>query len=230
MKMRTFPDRQTLVDELAEHIAAALSASIAEQGRASLVVSGGSTPVPLFARLSELDIPWQHVVITLADERWVEPSSPDSNEQLVRKHLLKNRAADAVFIGLKNTAATAEEGEMICERHLQSIPRPFTAVILGMGNDGHTASLFPGAAQLAQATDMHCGKLCTALKPQTAPHERMSLTLPALLDAREIILHLNGPDKKAVLEKALAAGPPEAMPIRFILQQQEVPVVVYWAA
>lgn len=229
MKMRTFPDRQTLVDELAEHIATALSASIAEQGRASLVVSGGSTPVPLFERLSELDIPWQHVVITLADERWVEPSSSDSNEQLVRKHLLKNRAAAAVFIGLKNAAVGAGEGEAECGQHLQEIPRPFTVVVLGMGNDGHTASLFPGATQLAQAADMHCGKLCTALRPQTAPHERMSLTLPALLDAREIVLHITGPDKKAVLEKALAAGPAEAMPIRFILRQEKVPVAVFWA-
>jgi 6-phosphogluconolactonase len=230
MNYFTFPNRQTLVNDLAEHLATALSTSIAEQGQASLVVSGGSTPVPLFARLAALEIPWQQVVITLADERWVEPSSPDSNEQLVRKHLLRDRAAAAVFLGLKNAAATAEEGVAACASRLQSIPRPFTAVILGMGNDGHTASLFPCAAQLAQAADMHCGNLCTALRPQTAPHERMSLTLPALLDAREIILHITGLDKKAVLEKALAAGLPEAMPIRFILQQQEVPVAVYWAA
>jgi 6-phosphogluconolactonase len=231
MELRTFPDRQTLVNELAEHIAAALNTDIAEHGRASLVVSGGSTPVPLFERLSTREFPWQKVVITLADERWVEPISSDSNEALVRRHLLQHRAIDAIFVGLKNAAATAEEGEAKCEDRLNDIPQPFTVVILGMGNDGHTASLFPCAvAQLAHATDMHCGKLCTKVSPQTAPHERMSLTLPAILSAKEILLHITGPDKKAVLEKALADGPSETMPIRFILRQQAVPVLVYWAA
>ncbi|CAK8711842.1 MAG: 6-phosphogluconolactonase [Candidatus Electronema aureum] len=229
MELRTFLDRQTLVNELAEHIAAALSASIAAHGRASLVVSGGSTPVPLFERLSNIELSWQKVVITLADERWVEPTSSDSNEALVRRHLLQNRAADAIFVGLKNAAATAEEGEAECEDRLNDIPQPFTVVILGMGNDGHTASLFPCAAQLAHATDMHCGKLCTAVRPQTAPHQRMSLTLPAILSAKEILLHITGADKKAVLEKALADGPSETMPIRFILRQQTVPMLVYWA-
>lgn len=226
MNLLTFPDRQTLVNELAEHLGAALSRRIAEHGQASLAVSGGSTPLPLFERLSELEIPWQRVVITLADERWVEPSSLDSNEQLVRRHLLKNRAAAAVFVGLKNAAAGAEEGEVECGQHLQKIPLPFTAVILGMGDDGHTASLFPGVAQLAQAG----GKLCAAVRPQTAPHERITLTLPAILSAKEIILHITGPDKKAVLEKALADGPTEAMPIRFVLRQQTALVTAYWAA
>jgi 6-phosphogluconolactonase len=231
MELHTFPDRQTLTASLAEHLATVLRRSITAQGRASLAVSGGSTPVPLFERLSTADLPWQHVLITLADERWVDSLSPDSNEALVRRHLLQNRAAEARFIGLKTAAATAEEGEAECLQQLRrSIPLPFTAVLLGMGNDGHTASLFPCAEQLAHAADMGCGTLCAVLRPQTAPYERMSLTLPTLLAAEEIVLHITGLDKKAVLDKALAAGPPEAMPIRFILRQQTVPVSVYWAA
>jgi len=230
MQLHTFPDQQTLVSGLAEHLAAALRADIAERGRASLAVSGGSTPVPLFERLSGLDIPWRNVLITLADERWVDAASPDSNEALVRRHLLKNRAAAATFTGLKTAAATAAAGAADCEARLHRLPRPFTAVILGMGNDGHTASLFPCAPQLAEAADMGCGSSCAALRPQTAPHERMSLTLPALLDAREVILHITGPEKKTVLERALDAGPPEEMPIRFVLRQQTVPVAVYWTA
>jgi 6-phosphogluconolactonase len=229
MEIRTFSDRQTLVNELAEQIVAGLRTDIAQQGRASLAVSGGSTPLPLFERLAELELPWQQVVITLVDERWVAQSSPDSNEQLVLKHLLQRQAAAATFIGLKTAASTAEEGVAECEGRLQEIPRPFTTVILGMGNDGHTASLFPCAAQLAQAADMNCGQRCIALRPQTAPYERMSLTLPAILETRKLILHITGQDKKAVLERALAAGPPEEMPIRFILRQQTVPVAVYWA-
>jgi 6-phosphogluconolactonase len=229
MQLHTFPNQQTLVNALAEHLAAALRTDIAQRSRASLAVSGGSTPVPLFERLSALDIPWQQVLITLADERWVDAASPDSNEALVRCHLLKKRAAAATFIGLKTAAATAAAGAADCEARLAALPRPFTAVILGMGNDGHTASLFPCAPQFAEAADLRCGTRCAALRPQTAPHERISLTLPALLDTREIILHITGPEKKAVLERALAAGPPEEMPIRFILRQQTAPLAVYWA-
>ncbi len=230
MEFRRFSDRQTLANTLAEHIGLALQESITQQGRASLVVSGGSTPLPLFQQLSTLHLPWQQVIITLADERWVEPSSPGSNESLVRQHLLQHQATDATFFALKNSAKTAETGEIACERGLHNIPRPFTTVVLGMGNDGHTASLFPNTAQLSQAIDMSCNKLCAAIKSQTAPHERMTLTLPTILDAQEIILHITGVDKKAVLDQALANGPPEAMPIRFILRQQVVPVKVYWAA
>jgi 6-phosphogluconolactonase len=230
MEFRSFPDQKTLVSELADHLGKALQNSIAKRGQASLVVSGGSTPLPLFAQLAALTLPWPQVVITLADERWVEPSSPDANELSVRRHLLQDQTADAVFIGLKNKAAAAEDGQAECERRLQAISQPFTTVILGMGNDGHTASLFPCAPQLAVAVDMNSGRLCAAVRPQTAPHERMTLTLPAILTAEEIILHITGPEKKAVLDKALADGPPEAMPIRFILRQQAVPVTVYWAA
>ncbi|WP_417913733.1 6-phosphogluconolactonase [Candidatus Electronema sp. JM] len=229
IERRNFSDRQTLINALGEHLAAAVRQSIAAQGRASLAVSGGSTPVPLFERLAELDLPWPQVLITLADERWVELSSPDSNEALVRRHLLTKRAAAAVFVGLKNTAAQAAAGEAACGEQLRQLPLPFTAVILGMGNDGHTASLFPCAAQLAHAADMNCGKLCAAVRPQTALYERMTLTLPTLLTAKEIILHITGPDKQAVLEKALQAGPPEEMPIRFIFRQEAVPVTVWWA-
>ncbi len=230
MQLHTFPDQQTLAAELAEHLAAALRRDVAAQGQACLAVSGGSTPLPLFERLSALDIPWRQALITLADERWVDADSPDSNEALVRRSLLQNKAAAATFISLKTAAATAAAGAADCEARLSALPCPFTAVILGMGNDGHTASLFPCAPQLAEATDLSCGTRCAALRPQTAPHERISLTLPALLDTREIILHIAGPEQKAVLERALAAGPPEDMPVRFILRQQTAPVAVYWSA
>jgi len=191
--------------------------------------AGGSTPVELFERLSELDIPWSDVVITLVDERWVEPEAEDSNEHLVRTHLLKNRAAAATFVGMKNPAATAGAGEAECAQQAQKIPRPFTVLILGMGGDGHTASLFPGAKKLAAATDMNSGKLCMGIAPLTAPHERMTLTLPAILDAGHIFLHITSLEKQNVLEKAMEEGPPEEMPIRFILRQQTTPVSIYWA-
>ena len=224
-----FADRQQLVREMADHCGKLLSRAIAEKGGASLVVSGGSTPKPLFKRLSELDIPWEHVVITLVDERWVAVNDEDSNERLVRTHLLKNRAAKAAFIGMKNEAPTAAAGVQQCERRLRQVPRPFDLVILGMGNDGHTASLFPGARQLAAATAMDSGKICMAVTPPAASHDRMTLTLPAILAANRIFLHIVGAEKLKVLKQALAGGPPQVRPIRVILMQEQVPVTIYHA-
>jgi len=229
MNLLTFPDRKNLVIDLAERIGEQLTAGIVDNGRASLAVSGGSTPVELFEALSDLDIPWQQVVITLVDERWVEPTEDDSNEHLVRNHLLKDKALAATFICMKNSAATASAGEKECERKLDEVPCPFDVLILGMGNDGHTASLFPGAEKLAAATDIESGRTCMGIAPLTAPHERMTLTLPAILDSRQIFLHITGQEKNDVLQKALAEGPVEEMPIRYILRQQTTPVAVYWA-
>ncbi len=226
---KEFKDSPTLVAMLAVQVAELLRVGIKERGRASLVVSGGSTPVPFFAALSELALDWEKVTITLADERWVDPAAADSNERLVRLHLLQNRAAAARFVGLKTGAATAVQGEKECGDRLALLPRPFDVLILGMGNDGHTASLFPQASRLGEALALDSGRLCMAITPPAAPHERMTLTLPALLHSRQIILHLAGPDKRAVYERALANGPVAEMPIRAVLGQATSPVTVFWA-
>ncbi|MFH1020955.1 MAG: 6-phosphogluconolactonase [Pseudomonadota bacterium] len=228
-EFKEFKDSSTLVAALAGQVADLLRAAIRERGQASLVVSGGSTPVPFFAALSVLALDWKQVTITLADERWVEPTDADSNEHLVRQHLLQNRAAAARFVGLKTGAATAVQGERECEDRLALLPRPFDVLILGMGNDGHTASFFPQARRLGEALALDSGKLCLAITPPVAPHERMTLTLPALLHSRKIILHLAGPDKRAVYERALANGPVAEMPIRAVLGQATSPVTVFWA-
>lgn len=234
IEMLSFSDRDKLVTELVHTIEVLLSTGITQNGRATLAVSGGSTPVQLFECLSLSDIAWQSIDIILVDERWVEPGDPDSNENLVRMHLLKNRAAKASFTGMKNSARTASEGEAECAADLQKIQRPFDVLILGLGGDGHTASFFPGAVKLPQATDMESGKICVSIVPVTAPHERMTLTLPVILESKRIFLHITGQNKKDVLEKACAAGPSEEMPIRFILRPQEHTkahgqLSVYWA-
>ena len=226
---KEFKDSSTLVAALAGEVAELLRSAIKERGQASLVVSGGSTPVPFFAALSALALDWQQVVVTLADERWVDPTEADSNEHLVRQHLLQNQAAAARFVGFKNGAPTAVQGEKECGDRLALLPRPFDVLILGMGNDGHTASLFPQATRLGEALNMNSGKLCLAITPPAAPHERMTLTLPALLQSRRIILHLAGPGKRTVYERALADGPVVEMPIRAVLGQATVPVTVFWA-
>ncbi|MBU0964854.1 MAG: 6-phosphogluconolactonase [Proteobacteria bacterium] len=229
-----FHDRPSLAVGLARDIASFLHGVMAKKGFASLVVSGGSTPVPLFQTLSQENIPWQKVLVTLADERWVDPSDNDSNEKLVRRHLLQNRAAAAKFIGLKTGDDTALAGEKSCEKRLLSIPGPFDVLVLGMGDDGHTASLFPGAANLPGATDMDSGRLCMAMSPLNAIHDRMTMTLPALIDSSKIILLITGKGKLQIFEKALAAKPLSAavlneMPIRHVLARAKSPVSVCWA-
>ena len=228
-EFKEFKDSSTLVVVLATQVAELLRAGIRERGQASLVVSGGSTPVPFFVALSELALDWKQVTITLADERWVAPTDAASNEHLVRLHLLQNRAAAACFVGLKTGSPTAAQGEKECAARLALLPRPFDVLILGMGNDGHTASLFPQATRLGEALSLDSGKLCLAITPPVAPHERMTLTLPALLQSRQIILHLVGPGKRAVYEGALANGSVAEMPIRAVLGQTTAPVTVFWA-
>lgn len=227
MEWLEFPASDQLVAALVARIEELLSAGIRERGQATLAVSGGSTPLPLFARLSEMELGWDRVTIALVDERWVDTGSEDSNENLVRRHLLQKKAAAARFVGMKNDAATARAGEEACAARLQTLPCPWDCLILGMGNDGHTASLFPGAANLAAAVDMHSGRICMAIQPPAAPHERMSLTLPSILNSRQLILHLQGAEKKKVLAQAQEDGDAAEMPIRYVLRQQTAPLAVY---
>lgn len=223
-----FDSQAALITGITGSIAQLLATAINKRGGASLAVSGGSTPVLMFEALSRVDLAWDKVVVSLVDERWVDVADKDSNENLVRRHLLKNKAA-AAFIGMKTAAATASEAEKECNNRLKLLPMPYDVMVLGMGDDGHTASLFPGAEKLPLAVDMASGHACMAIVPKAAPHERMTLTLPAILNAREIIILISGTEKREVYEKALGDGPPEEMPIRYILRQDKVPVTVYWA-
>jgi 6-phosphogluconolactonase len=227
---KLFSDRQELAPSLARSIAADLDAAVGRRGLASLVVSGGSTPRPLFAELCRHRLPWDRVAVTLADERWVDADDEASNEALVRRHLLVGEAAAARWTGLKTGGATPEEGRDEAEERLRQMPRPFDVVVLGMGTDGHTASLFPAAPELAAGLDLESGRLCLAVHPPAAPHPRISLTLRALLDSRRIVLHLTGEDKLDVYRRALADGPVEEMPVRAVLRATlPLRVEMYWA-
>lgn len=224
---KSFEHSDELVAALAQRIAKALQESVDTRGKASLVVSGGSTPVPLFHKLRAIAIDWQEVYITLADERWLPADHPDSNERLVREHLLQDKAAKAKFRGLYNIHGTPEAGAAMTSETLSNLPRPFDVVILGMGNDGHTASLFPCAEELEAG--LTTDAVCLAVRPTQAPHPRISLSLSSLLNARQIYLHLSGESKKTVLDEALSSQDVKAMPIRAVLDQRKVPVDVYWS-
>jgi 6-phosphogluconolactonase len=224
-----FPSAELLVTALTERIRELLQHAVARRGQASLAVSGGTTPIPLFVRLAEMDLPWDKVTISLVDERWVEPQDPSSNENLVRTYLLRHQAAAARFIPMKTEDHTAVQGEETCALWQQQISRPYDCLLLGMGHDGHTASLFPGASNLEAAVDLDSGKICLPSRPPAAPYERMTLTLPAILASRQIFLPLQGEAKKQIVARALQAGDAKEMPIRFILRQQSTPVTIYWS-
>ena len=224
-----FPDSLALVHALSGEIKVDLDEAIAARGAASLVVSGGRTPTRLFAHLAEEAVDWAQVWVTLADERWVDVTSDASNERLVREKLLTSRASAAHFVGLKNPAATPEAGADWATRALTRVPHPYDVVLLGMGEDGHTASLFPGSLALARALDKTLAPACIAVNALTAPHARISLNLAALLDARRIILHIEGESKWQVYQRARAAGSEAELPVRAVLHQKEVPVDVFWS-
>jgi 6-phosphogluconolactonase len=226
---RRFPNAAALIETLALDIADALREGLAAGRGASLVVPGGRSPMPLFEHLSSAELDWDDVWVALSDERWVDASSASSNEKLVRDHLLKGAAAGAHFVGLKNGAADARSGAHASWSAVAELPRPFDFMLLGMGEDGHVASLFPDSPGLALALDPAQPPGCVAMTAPVPPHERLSLNLRALLDSRRIGVLITGPDKWATYERARARGPAVDMPVRALLQQQNVPVAVYWA-
>lgn len=220
--------REELARVVARRLHAALDDALTEREVASLVVSGGRTPAPVFEQLAGASLEWERIVVTLADERWVPDRDPDSNAALVRRHLLQDTAASARFVPLFGGEATPEEGEAGCERRLAPIPRPFDAVLLGMGADGHTASLFPGAASLEGALTVE-GRACMAIRAPGAAQPRMTLTLSALLDARRIVLLITGEAKRRTLERALSGTDARRMPVRAVLRQERIPIEIHWA-
>lgn len=213
-----FPDQAHLADAAAEAISARLRQALADRGRASLVGTGGRSPGPVYDRLSQADLDWAHVAVTLSDERHVDVASPNSNARLLRERLFVNRAAAAQFLPLSDYA----------ERVLRKL-LPFDVVMLGMGEDGHVASLIPGSPVLAHAMDP-VGEALTAESPQgfgSPPLPRITLTLSALLQSRAIFLLIAGEAKRQVIAEAAAGAD---FPVRAILDQDRVPVRVLWTA
>jgi len=226
--------RAGLVEALAAAISHALAESVTRREAAGLVVSGGSTPKPLFERLSGEDLPWERVTVTLADERCAPAAEGVRNDALVRGHLLRGRATEARFLPLAE-AGTDPQGEAAeAEARLDAFPWPADITLLGMGADGHTASWFPGAEALDAVLDpagiRRCLALTPAALPEEAPYPRLTLTRPAVLDSARILVMLTGETKRAAYERARDGDDTAAMPIRAVLQQSRVPVDVHWAA
>lgn len=222
-----FGDRMTASEAVAEGMRAALARDLDGQERASLVVSGGSTPVHCFTALSQAPLDWSRVSVFMSDERCVPPDHPDSNEAMVRRTLATGQAVGADVVPVYRDGEDVAGMCGALERRLAAETGPFATVLLGMGEDGHFASLFPDFQDLATGLDLDSGKACLPVATAASPHPRITLTLPTLVRTGELVLLVFGEAKRAVLEDA-AAGQGD-YPVQALLAQDRTPVKIAWA-
>ena len=191
---RLFDSKTQMTEALASLLEASISRGIERDGSALLMVSGGSSPAPAYKYLSDLSLAWDKISVAMVDERWVDPEHEKSNEAFIQSTLLQNKAESAQFITMKNEAATAVLGHTACEQAYQALKTP-DVTILGMGPDGHTASLFPHAEGLVnglESDDIVCAINAIESNVSGSITERMSLTLNGIARSEEVVLLISG--------------------------------------
>lgn len=226
LKANEFDNPELLAHALADHVAERLTAAIASNahGAATLVVSGGKSPVAFFQALAQQPIQWSKVCISLADERWVPTEHADSNAGLLKRYLLQGPAVEADFFSLYRPTTTLDEAAAATDEALKGLPK-IDVLVLGMGDDGHTASLFPNSPNLAQALDLNSDRRCLPMTAPSAPHERLTMTRPLLASATTPILSISGQAKLETLRTALAGDDLAEMPVRAFLNPS---LEIYW--
>ncbi len=224
VRAREFRSSTLLAAGLALKVAEQLREAITARGNATLVVSGGRSPVAFFQALVKQELDWSRVLITLADERWVPVEHADSNAGLLRQHLLVGPVAKARFLGLYSATASLDEAARQADQALAEL-QGIDVLVLGMGDDGHTASLFPGSPNLAEALDANGSRRCWPMLAPTVPHQRLSMSRALLASARNSLLSISGQSKLTTLSAALAGDVIADMPIRAFLQ---TPLEIYW--
>jgi 6-phosphogluconolactonase len=222
MNWQEYPDREFMFLDVANTIAGELAAFLRRDGKASLCVPGGTTPGPIFDTLSGVDIDWANIAVFLNDERWVGEENPRSNTGLLRERLLTGRAAAATLVPLYTPAEEPEDVLDDLEKGL--MPHlPISVLLLGMGADMHTASLFPGADRLATAMSADAPPLM-ALRADAAGEPRITLTAPVLRAAMHTHILITGAEKRRAIERAAHLNEMEA-PVKCVLGQ----ATVHWA-
>ncbi|MDT0594029.1 6-phosphogluconolactonase [Glaciecola petra] len=222
-----YTNADNLNTSFANKILAKLRRGIEDNGVATMAVSGGSTPKPLFDLLANKSFDWTNVIVTLVDERWVDSQHADSNEKLVKENLLVEQAAAAKFVSLTADYDSPYDAENEISQRIDDIADEFDVLVLGMGEDGHTASLFPCSEQIDAGLDLERELSAIATQPTTASHLRMSMSLAKIIKAKNIYLHLVGDKKLAVLEDALANYDAKQKPIKAVCDEAQVSLM--WA-
>jgi 6-phosphogluconolactonase len=222
VRLVEYPDAEMMMIDLANRIAGELNSHLMRNDFASLAVPGGTTPGPIFDTLSAVDLDWSRVQVMLTDERWVPEGSPRSNTRLLRERLLVDRAAKANLVPLHIDAPDPEAGLAEIGAAVEAV-LPLSVVLLGMGADMHTASLFPGADRLAEALAPDAPPVM-ALRAPGAPEPRVTLTARVLDAAFSKHVVILGSEKRAALEQAADLSPIDA-PIRAVWTD----LTVHWA-
>lgn len=219
MELHRYKDRTTQMQALADLTVAALAVALAEKGRATLAVPGGTTPAPYFEALTKSDLDWSKVTILLTDERFVPVTSDRSNARLLNQHLLTGNVAKAKFVPYYREDTTPDDLPDVLDPALsQYLPLDFC--VLGMGADMHTASIFPGADRLAEALSLDSKHVVLPMRAPGAPEPRLTLTAPVLRAAGEIHLLITGPEKLAALDAARKINDWQKAPVLAVLQRE----------
>lgn len=221
--LETFANPAHLAQAAAAAVQAALSAAIAERGAAVLVATGGRSPAPVYDLLAQAPIDWGSVTVTLSDDRFVAPTSPDSNERLVRDRLLVAKAASARFTPLSFDVANVREAALRAEPEVKALA-PYDVMLLGMGEDGHVASLIPGSPVMDEGINPAGERFCLGVPAGVGspPVARVTMTMPALLQARLTLVLISGETKREIIESG------GGLPVHALLEQAKAPVRVLW--
>lgn len=211
----------------ADRISKTLNERLQEQTEASLVVSGGTSPERCLEELSNADVDWQRVHVLLSDERWVPADDDNSNERLVKQTLLQGAAAAATLHGVYQEGIDIAERCCDLDGAIRQLPFPFACSLIGMGEDGHFASLFPDAENLESGLDVDYPGLCLPVSTAASPHPRVSLTLAAISRSDEVVLLFFGDAKRDIYEQAKLKS--NGFPVAWLLLQKRAPVHVFWA-
>lgn len=221
MQRHVFADIQSLSHAFAEHATTVLQQTLLRQPLATLVVPGGSTPRYYLPALARCTLPWERITITLSDERWVDTSHEQSNERLVRTHFLEHLPENTHFVGLKTQHQNPFDALSDIHHRLDSLPLPLSLTVLGLGEDGHIASLFPG-----MNTDTFSPNHCIVATPPTVPSLRVSLSLDLLVASEHIVVVVTGKTKRQLLDRVNRSPDPQ-WPIVWLLRHSDTKVTVF---
>lgn len=221
LQRKVYPDIEALSQGFADFAAAALQNTLRRKPQATLVVPGGNTPRHYLPALAKCKLPWDRITVTLSDERWVDTHDDQSNEKLIKQHLLAHLPANTLFTGLKTAHDNPFDAIETLHQRLDSLPLPVSLTVLGLGEDGHIASLFPG-----MNPDSLSAHHCVAVAPPIAPSLRVSLSLEMLASSEQIVLVMTGEGKRRLLDRVNEQSDPK-LPIEWLLQHAQSVISVF---